>query len=266
VVWVLAVVVGVLGATAAGPAGADQANSSTQRVAAASITTGDSHTCALLATGAVRCWGYGGDGELGHNTTTNVGDGRGADLSIREAGNVPVGGTAVAITAGDFHTCALLATGAVRCWGSGGVGQLGHNSTTNVGDGEVGDLSIKAAGDVPVGGRVRVKATTGLSATIRPTRDRDAPYVYRITGDVHGRFVADAATCTGRVKVTIHHGQHRLDKHTSRLGAHCGYRAKMRVTADQLHIERTARLTIKIHYLGSKNLKPTSTSRHVKVG
>ncbi len=37
---------------------------------------------------------------------------------------------------GGNHTCALLTTGQVRCWGSGNSGQLGYNSTASIGDTE----------------------------------------------------------------------------------------------------------------------------------
>lgn len=36
--------------------------------------------------------------------------------------------TAVAVTAGREHTCALLADNAVRCWGDDEQGQLGKES------------------------------------------------------------------------------------------------------------------------------------------
>ena len=45
-----------------------------------------------------------------------------------------VGGKATALAAGDFHTCALLDTGTVRCWGKGVNGQLGYGNTDNIGD------------------------------------------------------------------------------------------------------------------------------------
>jgi alpha-tubulin suppressor-like RCC1 family protein len=224
------------------------------------VTAGNNHTCALLTTGGVRCWGLGRDGELGHDSVSNIGDG-GGDLSIKDAGDVPVGGRASAVTGGADHTCALLSTGALHCWGFGFFGQLGHNTPDSVGDGGTGP-SITDAGDVPVGGRVRGRAPTALSAGIGPTRDRHAPYVYRVTGRLHGLFVADAATCTGHLKVTIRHGRRLLKAHTTRLHADCAYRLRTRLTKAQLPTSRSARLTIKVHYLGTHNLAPAAAIRH----
>ena len=43
---------------------------------------------------------------------------------------LPDGATATAITAGDYHTCALLNDGNITCWGYDRSGQLGNGATT----------------------------------------------------------------------------------------------------------------------------------------
>ena len=116
-----------LALVAAGAAPAAWAEQATQpgSVAAGQTTTGRYHSCALTA-GTVRCWGYGGNGQLGYGDTRSIGD----DEVPRAAGPVSLGAgrTAVAISAGDVHTCALLDDGSVRCWGFGANGRLGYGS------------------------------------------------------------------------------------------------------------------------------------------
>ena len=85
------------------------------------IAAGTYHTCALLSTGSVRCWGDGFRGALGYGNTNTIGD----DERPASAGDVNVGAPVVQIAAGAYHTCALLSTGSVRCWGDGREGQLG---------------------------------------------------------------------------------------------------------------------------------------------
>lgn len=104
------------------------------------IACGDWHTCALLETGSVRCWGAGTWGALGYGIPDDVGD----DEAPASAGNVDVGGPVVDLVAGNNYTCALLVGGAVRCWGLDGLG------TSIIGD----DEPPSTAGDVDVGGRV----------------------------------------------------------------------------------------------------------------
>jgi alpha-tubulin suppressor-like RCC1 family protein len=110
------------------------------------LAAGASHTCAVLKTGAVRCWGMGNDGELGYGNTQYIGD----DEPPASAGNVNIGGRVIQLTAGSSHTCALLRNGAVRCWGSGESGKLGYGNTQYIGD----DEHPASAGDVNVGGPV----------------------------------------------------------------------------------------------------------------
>ncbi|MCP3937652.1 MAG: hypothetical protein GY708_20040 [Actinomycetia bacterium] len=42
--------------------------------------------------------------------------------------------TAVALTTGDYHSCAILDNGDTKCWGHNGYGDLGLGDTTNRGD------------------------------------------------------------------------------------------------------------------------------------
>lgn len=90
---------------------------------AAAIATGGGHTCALLTNGAIKCWGGGRYGQLGNNNTND----QWAPVDV-----VGLDGGVAAITAGGGHTCALLANGGVKCWGYGGLGQLGNDDTSDM--------------------------------------------------------------------------------------------------------------------------------------
>jgi alpha-tubulin suppressor-like RCC1 family protein len=110
------------------------------------IAAGGSHTCALLTTGKVRCWGLNASGQLGYGHTQNVGD----DEALWNVSDVQVGGTVQDIVVGGYHTCALLTTGKVRCWGLNSSNQLGYIHTNNIGDNE----HPSTAGDISLGGTV----------------------------------------------------------------------------------------------------------------
>ena len=86
------------------------------------ITAGLSHTCALMASGTVQCWGYNVYGQLGDGTTKT----RSAPVPV--AG---LSGRVQSIAAGYYHTCALLDSGGVQCWGYNTSGQLGDGALTN---------------------------------------------------------------------------------------------------------------------------------------
>jgi len=98
------------------------------------LDVGADHSCAVVAGAGLRCWGFGGDGRLGYGNLDTIGD-------YETPGSVGpvdlgVGRTATALSAGGFHTCAVLDDASVRCWGSNVVGQLGYGNNSNVGDNE----------------------------------------------------------------------------------------------------------------------------------
>src|SRR5690606_20566831 len=101
-------------------------------------------------------WGDGNGGRLGYGNTENIGD----DEFTVSITDVMVGGAVLEVVAGGSHTCARLDNGKVRCWGNGGVGQLGYGNTSNIGD----DEAPQSAGDVPVGA-----AVTSLAAGYQHT-------------------------------------------------------------------------------------------------
>ena len=83
------------------------------------LSLGGRHTCALLSNGDVRCWGQNSYGQLGYGNKLPIGD----DETPASVSAVNVGGDVVQVSAGESHTCALLATGEVRCWGAGATGR-----------------------------------------------------------------------------------------------------------------------------------------------
>jgi alpha-tubulin suppressor-like RCC1 family protein len=85
------------------------------------IASGAFHSCALLASGAVKCWGNNEDGQLGNGSTS--------------ASTTPVnvtglsGASAIASSAHAFSSCARMPNGKVECWGTNAG--TGPSNTTN---------------------------------------------------------------------------------------------------------------------------------------
>ena len=106
---------------------------------ARAVVASDTHTCALLDNGQVKCWGNNAGGLLGLEDTVNRGAGAGQMGDDLPAVDLGAGRTATAITAGRSHSCALLDNGQVKCWGIGTFGRLGYGDTDSRG-GDVGDM------------------------------------------------------------------------------------------------------------------------------
>jgi alpha-tubulin suppressor-like RCC1 family protein len=99
------------------------------------------HTCAILDDGHVKCWGINQEGELGLGDVSNRGNMPGQMGDALPEVRLGTGRTAVAISAGFRHTCALLDDKKVKCWGDNSLGQLGvgDNNTRGRQPSDMGD-------------------------------------------------------------------------------------------------------------------------------
>ncbi len=86
------------------------------------ISLGQQHSCAINPSGALYCWGYGSNGELGNNTGTGAN-------SAQPVTGLSSGVAAVATAY--YGTCATTTGGADYCWGFGIYGQLGNSGTSS---------------------------------------------------------------------------------------------------------------------------------------
>lgn len=122
------------------------------------LDAGNDHTCALLSDDTVKCWGSNAYGQLGDGTTDDstgpvlvagmtdasaIAIGQDHSCALLVSGQLGNGSTtnrftpaavaglsALAVSTGGAHTCALLTTGGVACWGDSSSGKLGRASAT----------------------------------------------------------------------------------------------------------------------------------------
>ncbi len=91
---------------------------------AVDVEAGTDHVCSIDAAGQLMCWG--------RNDQDQVGIGGGGALMVTAATAVTILPTPVLrLDLGEQHSCAVLATQNVVCWGDGTYGQLGDGSTTS---------------------------------------------------------------------------------------------------------------------------------------
>jgi alpha-tubulin suppressor-like RCC1 family protein len=108
------------------------------------MAAGYAHTCVPTPSGftsryRIKCFGYNGFGQLGVGDTANRGDNPGevaygqppaVDLGLDSSG---FHHQVIGMAAGNYHTCAVLVTGAIKCWGYNALGQLGLGNSTDRG-------------------------------------------------------------------------------------------------------------------------------------
>ena len=89
----------------------------TSSVSSLGIAVNANHSCAILSTGAAKCWGANNKGQIGDNSTTTR-------LTATQVTSITTGATMIA--AGALHTCAVVNSG-LKCWGQNTSGQIGES-------------------------------------------------------------------------------------------------------------------------------------------
>lgn len=109
------------------------------------IKAGRQHTCAVNDLGELYCWGSDGNGRLG---TADVADGS----TTATARKINVSGKVTGLALGLGHTCAIIESSSIQCWGRNDLGQLGlgdqnqRSLPTVVANGLPADKKILAIG------------------------------------------------------------------------------------------------------------------------
>ena len=91
-----------------------------------SITAAWGHTCALMEDTRVFCWGVGDHGRLGNGSSEN----KLFPTLVKSNNQTSLKGVSQISTAMDAHICVTKGS-EVKCWGRGGSGRLGNNSSSN---------------------------------------------------------------------------------------------------------------------------------------
>lgn len=100
---------------------------------ATQISCNGLHTCVVLESGDLKCWGKNNYGQLGLGDAENRGDDSGEMGTNLPLINLGSGLTAQQVSTGHSHTCVLTTNNRIKCWGWNSNGQLGYEDTVNRG-------------------------------------------------------------------------------------------------------------------------------------
>ena len=154
------------------------------------VALGVGHTCALLASGTIRCWGHAQFGELGLGNTNQVGD----DEAVSSVPALSFEAKVVQISSGIYQTCALLNNATVRCWGNASGGVLGTGSQEYIGDNELASSIpvVAVGGSLPLqdnwisNGSFETSTAGWLSVLDSVSPADSVVHLSRETVDAHG--------------------------------------------------------------------------------
>lgn len=104
------------------------------------LSLGNSSACALLKSGAVKCWGNNQDGKLGLGSLQSKGGV--PEETVKKLPALDLGKFKVKeIAVGGGHACVVSKDGLLKCWGANNSGQLGIGTILSVGSspGDMGE-------------------------------------------------------------------------------------------------------------------------------
>ncbi len=122
---------------------------------ASAVSSGGWHSCALVSGGTVECWGDNGNGELGNGTTSDSG----TPVAVYSSGTTPLTNV-TQVSAGSWHSCAVISGGTIDCWGYNGDGELGNGATADSSN-PVQVNDIASASSISAGGEHSCSIVSG---------------------------------------------------------------------------------------------------------
>jgi alpha-tubulin suppressor-like RCC1 family protein len=157
------------------------------------ITVGGDHTCVLTSIGAVKCWGANFAGQLGIGTS----DGFAHPIPVDVSG---LTNSVSSIAAGRQHTCALMTSTDIKCWGINQEGQLGDGTTmTRNSPVDVIEVPIPPDQIIIVTTNAPTHAVEGSSFTVAAISSSGLPVTYSASGvctNVNAIFTMTSGTGT----------------------------------------------------------------------
>lgn len=87
----------------------------------AQISSGYEHSCGILTSGVLKCWGANTYGQLGDGTTID----KSSPTTIDSGTSYSI------VSAAGFRTCGVTTSGVLKCWGWNAFSQVGDGTATN---------------------------------------------------------------------------------------------------------------------------------------
>jgi hypothetical protein len=119
------------------------------------------HSCALLSTGRVWCWGYDRQGQVGDGSASS------SFTPTETPGEVTTVTGAIALDGDGSHTCALDSGGTVRCWGNWDTGSA--YSAVPLPVVSLSDATTIASGRFGYTANCAIRATGTIACWANPT-------------------------------------------------------------------------------------------------